>query len=224
MNDWSSESLDESAADGLINELRAAVTRAAGNGPGTLEPCTTRAGYWRFEFEIPVSKSVLESFANDRHGYRGHYHDSPFAGDRYNREIVSCIAPLLIETPPSIPSNCCLALADVMRSIDLGKVWPREDPNAMYGDSCSRWDKPQRQSNEQRFRELLRCAYGLTDEFISKWIDVHFDSSIHRTGPQRFGCKTIDFKGAWVGHQCQLSHTIEKKRFRAIQIHCFGAS
>lgn len=122
--------------DELVTAVSEAVAAALLNycalpdGPKT---CCDKEGYSRVSIEIPLPTTLADQLMNGRTGYRAHYSISIEAGERFNRQLVKDVAPLVIEAEHLYEGKFDREFCRRSMSGRFSKFWyPKEltDPSA----------------------------------------------------------------------------------------------
>jgi len=225
IEDWSTLAIDKATADDVVGSIKRAVLDCAEAGRllPRVKDCIQNPGFWRLDFSVPIESFLLDRFANDRSGYRGHYFDSPVDGSNFNARIVGELVEILLSAAKANPVSQRLAPGALIRSIKDAKIWPGEsvDSNSC---SCKQWQWSSWSDNKRRFWTLLRFEEGLAELEITEWMRDSFDENTQDFGPFRFIEETVTIKGAFVKETENEPFVPPSKRFRPLQIHCFGAS
>jgi hypothetical protein len=124
------------APDELVAAVAAAAKaalqdyRSLPDGP---EPCADAEGYFRVNVEIALPTTLADQLMNGPTGYRAHYSICAEAGERFNRQLVEAIAPLVIEAEHLYRSRFCRRFCTRSLLGQFSKFWyPKQltDPSS----------------------------------------------------------------------------------------------
>jgi len=224
IEDWSQISINDVEANDVVASIRDAVQKAAEEKTLSIrvKHCCEESRYWRLEFGVKFDTVSLDRFANGRSGYRGHYFDSPGAGEQFDTRIMRELAVILREAVGDDFLVRGYSECDLDRCIAGAKTTPTEG-NPNWVAPCTRWQLCNWDENMIWFRELLKSKCGLVDREIAQWMN-DFDFEIKNIGPYRFSSDRLEIKGQFVTENETEPYIPISKRYRSLQIHCFGAS
>lgn len=97
-SDWGHKTQAISPSE-LVKQVAAEAARAIEEYAVLPEgpfPCNDAQGHERVSVVIPLPTTLLNQLMNGRTGYRAHYAASVEVGERFNRQLVEAIAPLVI--------------------------------------------------------------------------------------------------------------------------------